>query len=64
LASVVFESDASLQAMIENKKVDLEGNFNVYLVEWDGLLSFRGYSVRVIAGADHSFRLVKKRMWS
>jgi hypothetical protein len=59
LAIVVFESSGSLQAMIEQERVDLEGHFDIVLVDWDGVLSFPGYSVCTIPGVDDSVRLVK-----
>jgi hypothetical protein len=59
LASVIFESSASLQAMIEGSEADLEGRFDIVLVDWDGVMSFPGYSVCTIPGVDNSVRLVK-----
>jgi hypothetical protein len=58
LTSVVFESGASLLAMIERKEVYLKGLFDVYLVEWDGLLSFPGYSVSIIPNVNNYVQLV------
>jgi hypothetical protein len=59
LASVIFESGASLQAMIERREVDLNGVFEIYLFGRDGVLSFPGYSVSTISDVDNSVQLVK-----
>jgi hypothetical protein len=56
---VIFDSGASLLPMIETKKVDLEGDFDICVVEWDGIMTFPGYSVSIIPGADNLIRLVK-----
>jgi hypothetical protein len=59
LARVIFESSASLQAMIQCWNADLEGRFEINLVDWDGVATFPGYSVCTIPGVDNSVRLVK-----
>jgi hypothetical protein len=61
LTSVIFESGASLLAMIERREVDLSGVFEVYLVDWDRVLSFPGYSVCAIPGVDNYVQLVKNK---
>jgi hypothetical protein len=59
LERVTFESGASLQRTIEDGKVDLEGKFAIFVVNWDDVMSFRGYSVSVIPGTDHLVQLLK-----
>jgi hypothetical protein len=61
LCIVVVESGKSLQIMIEGSEVDLEGDFDTYLVELDGAMIFHGFSVSVIPGVDSLVRLVKKK---
>jgi hypothetical protein len=61
LASVIFESAPSLQMMIGRRDVGLEGDFDIYVVEWDGVMDFPGYSVSIIPGVDNLFRLLKER---
>jgi hypothetical protein len=56
---VIFDSAASLWTMISKGQADLGGNFDISVVGWDGVLSFRGYSVCIIPGVDNSVRLVK-----
>jgi hypothetical protein len=45
--------------MIEFGEVDLEGGFDIYVDQWDGVMDFRGYSVRIITSVEHSVQLVK-----
>jgi hypothetical protein len=45
--------------MLEGGEVDLAGTLDVYLIEWDGVMSFPGYSVSIIPGLDNYARLVK-----
>jgi hypothetical protein len=45
--------------MLEHREVDLEGNFGLYLLEWDGVLRFAAYSVSIIPATDCSVELVK-----
>jgi hypothetical protein len=45
--------------MMESNEIDLEGKFDIYIVDWDGVMSLGGYSVSVIPGPDNSVRLVK-----
>jgi hypothetical protein len=47
--------------MIERRQIDLEGIFDIHLVEWDGVMSCPGYSVSTILGVDNSANLVKNR---
>jgi hypothetical protein len=61
LAVVIFESSASLQAMMEHETIDLEADFDIVLIDWDGVMSFPGYSVCTLSSVDNSFRLVKKK---
>jgi hypothetical protein len=46
--------------MIEGGEVDLNSTFDICVCEWDGLMSFPGYSASVIPGVDNSVRLVKQ----
>jgi hypothetical protein len=56
---VIFESGASLRTMIERREVDLEGYFGIYVADWDGVMSFPGYSVPATRGVDNLVQLVK-----
>jgi hypothetical protein len=38
LARVLFQSSVSLQKMIEQEAVDLKGQFDIDLVDWDGIM--------------------------
>jgi hypothetical protein len=58
-ARVEFESSLSLQRMMEHRKIDLTGRFDIHLVDWDGVMSFPGYSVVPIPGVENSARLMK-----
>jgi hypothetical protein len=59
LSRVIFESGASLQAMIEGREIDLNGLFDVCVFDCDGVLSFPGYSVSIIPDVDNHVELVK-----
>jgi hypothetical protein len=59
LTSVIFESGASLLRMLEGPEADLDGLFDVYVFEWDAVLSFPGYPVSIIRDVDHYVQLVK-----
>jgi hypothetical protein len=59
LVSVIFESGASLLAMIEGAEADLNGLFDLYVVDWDGVLNFPGYSISIIPDVDNYVQLVK-----
>jgi hypothetical protein len=59
LTNVIFESDPSLQQMIERAEVDLEGSFDICFVECDGVVSFPGYTVSIIPSVDDLFHLVR-----
>jgi hypothetical protein len=61
LARVIFESSASLRTMIERKTADLQGRFEIDLVDWDGVMNFPGYSVCAIPSVENYFRLVKNK---
>jgi hypothetical protein len=52
---VIFESGLSLQTMIEGMKVD----FDLYVVDFDVVLTFPGYSISILADVDDFIRLVK-----
>jgi hypothetical protein len=56
---VIFESGGSLLAMIEARTVELDGTFDIFLGEWDGVMSFPGYSVSIVPGVDDLFQLMK-----
>jgi hypothetical protein len=58
LGRVIFESGASFLAMIQAGKVDLHGYFDIYIVHWDEIVSFPGFSVVIIPSVDNSVRLV------
>jgi hypothetical protein len=45
--------------MIEGRGVDLGATFSVYVVGWDGVMSFPGYSVCAVPGTGHSVELVR-----
>jgi hypothetical protein len=45
--------------MIEEGEVDLNGNFDVYIFGWDGVLSFCGYSVSILPDIEDLVELKK-----
>jgi hypothetical protein len=47
--------------MMERGEVDLEGNFDIYLIQWNGVMRFPGYSVSIVPGGDNPIRLVKTK---
>jgi hypothetical protein len=59
LTAVIFESAGSLQAMMNDNTVDLEGTFDIYVVQWDGVMNFPGYSVSMIRTVDNLVGLIK-----
>jgi hypothetical protein len=61
LRSVIFESGESLLKMIEIGQLDLEGNFDIWVVQCDGVVSFPGYSVSMVPGVDNLLRLERRR---
>jgi hypothetical protein len=61
LSRVIFESGASLQTMIESGEVDLNGNFDIFVFGWDGVMTFPGYSVSIPPDTDNCFLLVKNK---
>jgi hypothetical protein len=60
LSCVVFESGASLLTMIEKHEADLNFDFDIVIREWDGAMSFPGYSVSIIPSVDNSVRLLRE----
>jgi hypothetical protein len=56
---VIFETGESLLAMIECGESDLNFNFDLYVCEWDGVLSFPGYCVSIIPDQANFVQLVK-----
>jgi hypothetical protein len=46
--------------MIESGKVDLGGDFDIDVGQYDHSMTFAGFSVSVISGVDNYARLVKK----
>jgi hypothetical protein len=59
LKYVLFESGASLHAMLEAGKVDLSHNCEIRIPACDRDMKFPGYSVDAEPGVNNSFRLVK-----
>jgi hypothetical protein len=44
---------------MEQKEIDLEGHFDIVLSDWDGVMSFPGYSVCSIPDVAKYVKLVK-----
>jgi hypothetical protein len=59
LSSVIFESGVSLLRMLEGREADLDGLFDIYAVDLNGVLDFPGYSISIIRDIDHYVQLVK-----
>jgi hypothetical protein len=57
LTRVIFESSVSLQTMIERRQIGVRGDFDICLVEWDGVISFPGYSVSSIPDVDRNLTI-------
>jgi hypothetical protein len=47
--------------MMQRKAVDLDGGFEIGLVDWDGIMHFPGYFIRTFPGVDNFVQLVKDR---
>jgi hypothetical protein len=60
LMKVIFESGLSLQRMIESGESDLNGRFSISVHQWDGVMTFPGYSVSIRPDVDDFVQLVKK----
>jgi hypothetical protein len=45
--------------MIRCGQVDLHGKFAIFVVGWDGVMSFAGYSVSILPGVEDLVQLLK-----
>jgi hypothetical protein len=48
--------------MIDRGEADLGFDFAIDICQWDGRMTFPGYSVSTIPGDDNSVRLVKNAL--